>query len=175
MGFRIVMIIFGIVGCAIFFFTFASVRERVTTVFTQATLVESLKSLAKNRPWIIFALNVLVMWGGFFIQTSAIVYYYKAVIGSVSLSVTVATIMSVVPMAANFFVPAFAKRLGKRNLYVSAAAVQSANAVTAIRAMYLYIPMILLVCSIVIMMFYNLDKIYPQIKRELEQRQQNKE
>ena len=175
LGFRIVMIIFGIVGCAIFFFTFASVRERVTTVSTQATLVESLKSLAKNRPWIIFALNVLVMWGGFFIQTSAIVYYYKAVIGSVSLSVTVATIMSVVPMAANFFVPAFAKRLGKRNLYVSAAAVQSANAVTAIRAMYLYIPMILLVCSIVIMMFYNLDKIYPQIKRELEQRQQNKE
>lgn len=168
LGFRIVMIIFGIVGCAIFFFTFASVRERVTTVSTQATLVESLKSLAKNRPWIIFALNVLVMWGGFFIQTSAIVYYYKAVIGSVSLSVTVATIMSVVPMAANFFVPAFAKRLGKRNLYVSAAAVQSANAVTAIRAMYLYIPMILLVCSIVIMMFYNLDKIYPQIKRELE-------
>ena len=268
LGFRIVMIIFGIVGCAIFFFTFASVRERVTTVSTQATLVESLKSLAKNRPWIIFVLNVLAMWGGFFIQTSAIVYYYKAVIGSVSLSVTVATIMSVVPMAANFFVPAFAKRLGKRNLYVSAAAVQlagllviwaagmnhmvilagavvtafgygvkesiyfsmqadpvdygewktgintagslsaingflgkvaqaaaggigglllawggyegsaavqSANAVTAIRAMYLYIPMILLVCSIVIMMFYNLDKIYPQIKRELEQRQQNKE
>ena len=268
LGFRIVMIIFGIVGCAIFFFTFASVRERVTTVSTQAILVESLKSLAKNKPWIIFALNVLVMWGGFFIQTSAIVYYYKAVIGSVSLSVTVATIMSVVPMAANFFVPAFAKRLGKRNLYVSAAAVQlagllviwaagmnhmvilagavvtafgygvkesiyfsmqadpvdygewktgintagslsaingflgkvaqaaaggigglllawggyegsaavqSANAVTAIRAMYLYIPMILLVCSIVIMMFYNLDKIYPQIKRELEQRQQNKE
>ena len=268
LGFRIVMIIFGIVGCAIFFFTFASVRERVTTVSTQATLVESLKSLAKNRPWIIFALNVLVMWGGFFIQTSAIVYYYKAVIGSVSLSVTVATIMSVVPMAANFFVPAFAKRLGKRNLYVSAAAVQlagllviwaagmnhmailagavvtafgygvkesiyfsmqadpvdygewktgittagslsaingflgkvaqaaaggigglllawggyegsaavqNANAVTAIRAMYLYIPMILLVCSIVIMMFYKLDKIYPQIKRELEQRQQNKE
>lgn len=35
--------------------------------------------------------------------------------------------------------------------------------------------MILLVCSIVIMMFYKLDKIYPQIKRELEQRQQNKE
>ena len=240
----------------------------MTTVSTQATLVESLKSPAKNRPWIIFALNVLVMWGGFFIQTSAIVYYYKAVIGSVSLSVTVATIMSVVPMAANFFVPAFAKRLGKRNLYVSAAAVQlagllviwaagmnhmvilagavvtafgygvkesiyfsmqadpvdygewktgintagslsaingflgkvaqaaaggigglllawggyegsaavqNANAVTAIRAMYLYIPMILLVCSIVIMMFYKLDKIYPQIKRELEQRQQNKE
>ena len=127
LGFRIVMIIFGIVGCAIFFFTFASVRERVTTVSTQATLVESLKSLAKNRPWIIFALNVLVMWGGFFIQTSAIVDYYKALIGSVSLSVTVATIMSVVPMAANFFVPAFAKRLGKRNLYVSAAAVQLAG------------------------------------------------
>lgn len=264
LGFRIVMIIFGIAGCALFFFTFATVRERVTTTATKATLKESLVSLTKNKPWMVFALNILFMWGGFFIQTSAIVYYYTTVVGSKSLSVTIATIMSVVPMLANFLVPALAKRLGKRNLYVTAAAVQlaglliiwmggmnhpvilagavitalgygikesiyfsmqadpvdygewktgvntagslsaingflgkvaqaaaggisglllawggyqggaaaqSANALTAIRAMYLYIPIIMLVCSIITMCFYRLDKIYPQIKAELEARQ----
>lgn len=264
LGFRIVMIIFGIAGCALFFFTFAAVRERVTTTATKATLKESLVSLTKNKPWMVFALNILFMWGGFFIQTSAIVYYYTTVVGSKSLSVTIATIMSVVPMLANFLVPALAKRLGKRNLYVTAAAVQlaglliiwmggmnhpvilagavitalgygikesiyfsmqadpvdygewktgvntagslsaingflgkvaqaaaggisglllawggyqggaaaqSANALTAIRAMYLYIPIIMLVCSIITMCFYRLDKIYPQIKAELEARQ----
>lgn len=268
LGFRIVMIIFGIAGCALFFFTFATVRERVTTTATKATLKESLVSLTKNKPWMVFALNILFMWGGFFIQTSAIVYYYTTVVGSKSLSVTIATIMSVVPMLANFLVPALAKRLGKRNLYVTAAAVQlaglliiwiggmnhpvilagavttalgygikesiyfsmqadpvdygewktgvntagslsaingflgkvaqaaaggisglllawggyqggtaaqSANALTAIRAMYLYIPIIMLVCSIITMCFYRLDKIYPQIKAELEARQKGED
>lgn len=265
LGFRIVMIVFGIIGCLIFFFTFATVRERVTTTATKATLGESLKSLGKNKPWLIFALNIIFMRGGFFIQTGAIVFYYTAVIGSRTLSVTIATIMSIVPMFANFLVPALAKRLGKRNLYVSAAtvqlagliliwiagmnqpliligavvtalgygikesiyfsmqadpvdygewktgvntagslsaingflgkvaqaaaggisglllawgsyeggaAVQTANALTAIKTMYLYIPMVMIVCSIITMLFYNLDKIYPEIKAELEKRQE---
>lgn len=264
LGFRIVMIIFGIVGCLLFFFTFAAVKERVKTISTKATLKESLVSLSKNKPWLIFAVNILFMWGGYFIQTSAIVYYYTTVVGSKNLSVTIATIMSIVPMLANFLVPSLAKRLGKRNLYISAAivqllglviiwlgalnqpiiiagaiitalgygikesiyfsmqadpvdygewktgvntagslsaingflgkvaqaaaggisglllswgqysggaAVQTAEALIAIKAMYLYIPMLMLICSIITMLFYNLDKIYPQIKAELEQRQ----
>lgn len=264
LGFRIVMIIFGIAGCLLFFFTFAAVKERVKTISTKATLKESLVSLSKNKPWLIFAVNILFMWGGYFIQTSAIVYYYTTVVGSKNLSVTIATIMSIVPMLANFLVPSLAKRLGKRNLYISAAivqllglviiwlgglnqpiiiagaiitalgygikesiyfsmqadpvdygewktgvntagslsaingflgkvaqaaaggisglllswgqysggaAVQTAEALIAIKAMYLYIPMLMLICSIITMLFYNLDKIYPQIKAELEQRQ----
>lgn len=267
-GFRIVMIIFGFIGCAVFFFAFATVRERVSTAATKATLKESLASLAKNKPWLIFAVNVLFMWGGFFIQTSAIVYYYTSVIGSKSLSVTIATIMSIVPMFANFLVPVLAKRLGKRNLYLTAAAVQlsglvliwtaglnhtwilggafitafgygikesiyfsmqadpvdygewktgvntagslsaingflgkvaqaaaggvsglllswggyvggaetqTTQALTAIKAMYLYIPVALLICSIITMCFYHLDKIYPQLKKELEQRQKGED
>lgn len=263
LGFRIVMIIFGFFGCLLFFFTFVNVKERVDPAVKSATLKESLVSLSKNKPWLIFALNILFMWTGFFIQTSAIVYYYTAVIGSKELSVTIATIMSIVPMAANFLVPALAKRMGKRNLYVTSAAiqlaglvfiflaganhaailagaavtalgygmkesiyfsmqadpvdygqwktgvntagslsaingflgkvaqaiaggisgallawgaykggaaVQTAQAVLAIKSMYLYIPMALLVCSIATMLFYNLDSIYPKIKAELDSR-----
>ena len=54
--------------------------------------------------------------------------------------------------------------------YQGGASEQSSNAVLAIKAMYLYIPMLLLICSIVTMMFYNLDKIYPQIKAVLDSR-----
>ena len=263
LGFRIVMIIFGFIGCLLFFFTFATVKERVNTAAESVSLKESLMSLGKNKPWLIFALNIIFMWTGFFLQTSAIVYYYTAVIGSKELSVTIATIMSIVPMAANFLVPALAGRMGKRNLYVGSAAIQlaglvvilfagknhgailagavvtalgygmkesiyfsmqadpvdygewktgvntagslsaingflgkvaqaaaggisgvllawgayqggasaqSSNAVLAIKAMYLYIPMLLLICSIVTMLFYNLDKIYLQIKAVLDSR-----
>lgn len=58
--------------------------------------------------------------------------------------------------------------------YDSTAVTQTAEALTAIKAMYLYIPMILLVCSIVTMHFYKLDKQFPQIQKELEDRRKGK-
>ena len=134
LGFRIVMIIFGFIGCLLFFFTFATVKERINTAAESVSLKESLMSLGKNKPWLIFALNIIFMWTGFFLQTSAIVYYYTAVIGSKELSVTIATIMSIVPMAANFLVPALAGRMGKRNLYVGSAAIQLAGLVVILFA-----------------------------------------
>ncbi len=54
--------------------------------------------------------------------------------------------------------------------YSGEAAVQTAEALTSIKMMYLYIPMALLVCSIVTMCFYKLDKQFPQIQAELEAR-----
>ena len=54
--------------------------------------------------------------------------------------------------------------------YDSEAAVQPANALTAIKIMYIYAPVILLVCSVITMSFYKLDKQFPQIQKELEER-----
>lgn len=54
--------------------------------------------------------------------------------------------------------------------YDSTAAVQTAEALVAIKAMYLYIPILLLICSIITMSFYKLDKQFPQIQAELEKR-----
>ena len=54
--------------------------------------------------------------------------------------------------------------------YNSDAAVQTAEALTAIKAMYIYIPLILLICSLVTMSFYKLDKQFPEIQADLETR-----
>lgn len=264
LGFRVVMGIFGVVGCLCFFLTFALVREKNLQETTkQATLRETVTSLAHNTPWKLFALNILFMWTGYFIQSSALVYYYKYYVGSTALSSLVATIMTMVPMVANLTVPFLAKRLGKRNLYSTAAAVQliglviiliadlntniiivgafisacgygikesiyfsmqadpvdygewktgvqaagtlssvngflgkvaqaaaggisglllawgaydatavaqTTNALLAIKAMYIYIPIILLICSIATMSFYKLDKQFPEIQKDLEER-----
>lgn len=264
LGFRVVMGIFGIVGCICFFLTFALVREEnLQTTDKNATLKETVKSLAVNTPWKLFALNILFMWTGYFIQSSALVYYYKYYVGSTEMASLIATIMTMIPMAVNLTVPFFAKKLGKRNLYSSAAmvqlaglaviwlgdlnmtlviigavisacgygikesiyfsmqadpvdygewktrvqaagtlssingflgkvaqaaaggisgvllawggyqstaAVQTAEAITAMKAMYLYIPMVLLICSVITMSFYQLDEQFPQIQAELEER-----
>lgn len=261
-GFKIVMAIFGAIGCLFFFYTFASIRETTNLSDSKATLKQVIIALKQNKPWRIFALNILFMWTGFFIQTSALVFYYSIVIGSAALSVSVATIMSVVPMLANFLVPFLAKRLGKRNLYVVSSIIQALGiivillgglnhfviligagisasgygikesiyfsmqadpvdysmwktginvsgslsaingflgkvaqaiagglagallawgnyqpgtniqdplALIAIKGMYAYIPLFLIVCSVITMIFYNLDKIYPTIAKDLEE------
>lgn len=265
-GFRWVMLIFGIIGTLVFFFTFFNVREiNHPAVEKKTGLKDALHSLVHNGPWLIFALNILMMFGGLFIQNGALVYYYTAVIGSRDLSITVASIMSIVPVFANVLVPFFARKIKKRTLfelsagiqvlglliiwasglntagictgafisafgsgvktaiyfsmqadpvdyglwktgvdtagtlsavngflgkvamaaaggisgllidwggYVGGAQVQTSGALEAIRWMYLYLPLILNLLSMVIMMFYKLDDIYPQIRRELDERKQ---
>ena len=264
LGFRVVMGVFGVIGTLCFFLTFALVRENnLQEDGKSVSLKEAVGSLAVNTPWKLFALNIMFMWTGFFIQSAALIYYYKYYVGSTYLTSLVATIMTMVPMVANLFVPFLAKRLGKRNLYsVSAACqliglviiwlgdkstsiiiagafisaagygvkesiyfsmqadpvdygewktgvqaagllssvngflgkvaqavaggiggmllawgmynaeaeTQTAEALAAIKAMYLYIPMVLLVCSIITMSFYKLDEQFPQIQAEIAQR-----
>lgn len=264
LGFRIVMGLFGVIGCISFFLTFLLVREdNLIENEKTATLKETMVSLAHNKPWKLFALNILFMWTGYFLQSSALIYYYSYQIGDKSMAALVATIMSLVPMLANLSVPFLSKRLGKRNLYsisvfvqflgliiimfagawttgivlgavvsaigygakesiyfsmqadpvdysewksgihiagtlssvngflgkvaqalaggisgmflalggyVNGAAIQSANTLMAINAMYLYIPMILLILSMITMHFYDLDQQLSQIQEELRQR-----
>lgn len=268
-GFRIVMGTFGIIGCICFFLTFILVRENnMYQNAKEASIKETLQSLTSNTPWKLFALNILFMWTGYFLQSAALVYYYKYYVGSTFLSTLVATIMTMVPMVANLVVPFLAKRTGKRNLYSlsatiqligiiiifigdlniniiligafisacgygmkesiyfsmqadpvdygewktgvqaagtlssingflgklsqaiagwisgillswgaydSTASVQTSNALIAIKAMYIYIPIILLVCSIIVMSFYKLDTEFPLIQKELSEKRNLKE
>lgn len=130
LGFRIVMLIFGIIGTLIFFFTFFSVREINPPVQEKkAGLKDALSSLMHNGPWLIFALNILVMFGGIFIQNGALVYYYTSVVGSKSLSIGIASIMSIVPVFANLTVPWLASKMSKRNLFELSSAIQTAGLV----------------------------------------------
>lgn len=269
LGFRFVMGLFGIIGCICFFLTFLLVKEEnIGRVEKSATLKETLKSLYHNKPWKLFALNIMFMWTGFFLQSSALIYYYSYYVGSKSMAALVATIMSLVPMAANLTVPFLSKRMGKRNLYsasaciqflglmlimvagkselgilagavlsaigygakesiyfsmqadpvdysewksglhiagtlssvngflgkvaqacaggisgmflalggyVNGAAIQSTETLLAIKAMYLYIPMVLLICSIITMHFYTLDKELPEIQESLRKKHQASE
>lgn len=264
LGFRLVMGIFGIVGCLCFFLTFLLVKEEnLSNVQRSVSFKETVRSLKDNQPWRVFALNILFMWGGYFLQSSALIYYYSYYVGDKSMATLVATIMTMIPILANMMVPYVAKRLGKRNLYslsagiqmvgiiiilfaqtayvwiiigacisavgygakesiyfsmqadpvdygewksgvqiagtlssvngflgkvaqalaggvsgvflalgkyTTGSVVQSGEAIFAIKAMYLYIPMLLLLCSMITMHFYTLDNDLPRIQEELKRR-----
>lgn len=264
LGFRFVMGLFGVIGCICFFLTFLLVKENnLVQSEKTATLKETVKSLFQNKPWKLFALNILFMWTGYFLQSSALIYYYRYSLQKNEMAAVVATIMSIVPMFANLFVPFLSRQLGKRNLYsvtafiqmaglivimlsgtndamiifgaiisaagygakesiyfsmqadpvdygewktgiqasgtlssingflgkvaqaiagglsglllaiggyVNGAAIQSTQTIIPINAMYLYIPIILLICSMITMHFYTLDKELPSIQKDLKTR-----
>lgn len=54
--------------------------------------------------------------------------------------------------------------------YVAGANVQSVSAIFAIKALYIYLPMVLTVIQIVVLLRYKLDKEYPSILQELTDR-----
>lgn len=47
---------------------------------------------------------------------------------------------------------------------------QSAKALMAIKANFIFIPLVMIVLSVFIMYFYNLDKIYPEIQKKLKEK-----
>ena len=58
--------------------------------------------------------------------------------------------------------------------YVSQSNVQSESTITAIKVVFIYIPMILTILGTVMISFYKLDSEYPKIIKELDERRKNK-
>ena len=261
LGFRIVMMIFGVIGCLVFFFCFFNTKERVNTYSEKVSLKANISCLLHNTPWKLFALNIVWFFGGYVIQAGAVIYYFTYVVGNESLVQVVATITTLVPIIANLCAPFLVKLTSKRHLMtnivhslgllliffggtnvpvlltaavIAAAgyglkismhfamqpdpvdygewksgvntagtlsavngfigklgmaiasslgaallafggfdadlAVQTATAQNYIAAMYIWVPIVMNVASMITMSFYNLDKIYPNIIKELDER-----
>jgi len=57
--------------------------------------------------------------------------------------------------------------------YNAAAVVQGEPALLAMKAMYIYVPLILFLIAAVVLYFTNIDKIYPEMMKDLEQRRKD--
>ena len=263
LGFRIVMIIFGVIGCLVFFFCFFNTKERVMVQAEKVSLKANISCLLHNGPWKLFALNIVWFFGGYVIQASAVIYYFTYVVQNTSMVQIVATITTLVPIVTNLLAPFLVKLTSKRNLMIGGSmvhagglliiffggtnvpvliggavvaaagyglkgnmhfamqpdpvdygewksgvntagtlsavngfigkvgmaiassigaallqfggfdavlSVQSATAQSYITTMYIWVPIVMNIATIITMMFYNLDKIYPQIIKELDER-----
>lgn len=60
--------------------------------------------------------------------------------------------------------------------YDGTAAVQSASAIFAIKSLFLYLPFVITIVVLIIWyLFMGIDKIYPTVRRELDERRKNAE
>lgn len=263
LGFRMVMILFGVIGCLVLFFCFCNTREQITEAQEEVSLKKNILSLLHNGPWKLFALNIIWFFGGYTIQAGAVIYYFTYVVQNESLVQIVATITTLVPIITNLCAPLLVRLTYKRNLMIAGnvihiggllmiffggtnvpvllagaviaaagyglkgsmhfamqpdpvdygewksgvntagtlsavngfigkvgmavassvgaallaaggfdeyAAVQTVKAQNFITMMYIWVPVVMNIGSIVTMAFYKLDKIYPDIRKSLEER-----
>ena len=124
-GFRMVMLIFGIAGCLIFFFCFMNTKEIIREQTEKVSLKSSLKCLVGNKSWLLFALNILWLFGGMIIQAGAVIYYFTYNMNNKALVSIAATITTLVPIVTNLCVPFLVKFISKRNLMISGAVINA--------------------------------------------------
>lgn len=154
LGFRIVMMIFGVVGCLVFFFCFFNTKERVTIKQEKVSLKANISCLLHNKPWKLFAL-----------QPDPVDYgEWKSGVNTAGTLSAVNGFIGKVGMAIASSIGAALLQFGGFDANL---ATQTATAQTYITAMYIWVPIITNIATIITMMFYDLDKIYPQIVKEL--------
>jgi sugar (glycoside-pentoside-hexuronide) transporter len=126
-GFFWTIVIFAIVGTMMFFVTFKTVEEKVKIRQEKITVKQAFSTLKGNTPWYIFAFNILFMWGSYFFQQGALIYYFTYNVGRADLAAIVASIMAFVPIIGTFITPLFAKRMFKRTVFMIASTINLAG------------------------------------------------
>lgn len=77
LGFRLTMAIFAIVSVALFWFTYATTKERIKLKPHDSTVRKDLGLLIKNYSWIILALACIVILVGLVSRFGSIIFYVK--------------------------------------------------------------------------------------------------
>ncbi|MGM0900647.1 MAG: glycoside-pentoside-hexuronide (GPH):cation symporter [Bacillota bacterium] len=133
-GFFWTMVIFSSIACLFFFFTFKNVEEKVQVQMEKVTVKQAFSALKGNKPYYIFALNILFMWGSYFFQQGALIYYFTYNLNRPDLVGLIAGIGSFVPIAGTFLTPIIAKKMFKRTLFMIASVVNLVGILTMLFA-----------------------------------------
>ena len=117
-GFLFTAIIFGIIATFFLIVSFKNVEEKITIQQERMTLTRAWKGLKDNTPWKIFATNIFLMWGAFFLQTGSLVYFFNYYVESENLTAIIAGISTFVPLIGTLTVPLLANYMKKRHVYL---------------------------------------------------------
>ncbi len=123
-GYLMTMTIWAVVAALLFLFSFKNVEERVEVAQAKhVNLVTAYRSLKENGPWKVFALNIVFMWGAFFFQGGALIYYVTYNLQQPELVSVIAGITAFVPMIGTVAAPLLSKRMLKIRVYQIASVV----------------------------------------------------
>lgn len=117
-GFLYTAIIFGIIATFFLIISFKNVEEKIHINQEKMTLTRAWQGLKDNMPWKVFAFNIFLMWGAFFLQTGSLVYFFNYYVQSTELTAIIAGISTFIPLLGTLTVPFLANYLKKRYIYL---------------------------------------------------------
>lgn len=117
LGWQLTMLFWGIAASVLLVITFFNTRERVTAVATtQPRIMDDLKDLVSNVPWIaVFVLNLMVMVL-LTLRTSTTLYYFKYYVGKPDFSAQFLPIFMLSAVAGAFTTPFLLRCFQKKTL-----------------------------------------------------------
>lgn len=119
LGWQLTMVFWGIAASILFLTTFLNTKERVTAVATtQPKIMDDLKDLISNVPWIaVFLLNLIVMIL-LTLRTSTTLYYFKYYVGKPDFSAQFLPLFMLSAVAGAFATPFFVRFFEKKALLI---------------------------------------------------------
>jgi GPH family glycoside/pentoside/hexuronide:cation symporter len=81
-GYPLAMTVFAVAAGALFFFTFATTKERVQPPKERSSIGRDIKDLLKNRPWVVLCSMGLMTLIYVSIKNGAMLYYFKYYVGN---------------------------------------------------------------------------------------------
>ena len=128
-GFLYTAILFGCIATFFLLVSFRNVEERIQVIQDRMTIKKAWEGLKDNGPWKVFATNIFFMWGAFFFQTGALVYFFTYQIGDADVTAAAAGITTFVPLLGTLTVPWLAARMKKINVYLVSSMINLAGMV----------------------------------------------
>jgi len=126
-GFLYTAILFGCVASFFLLVSFKFVEEKIQVTQETMTIKRAWAGLKDNGPWKVFATNIIFMWGAFFFQTGALVYFFTYQVGNAEITAAAAGISTFVPLLGTLTVPWLAARIKKINVYLFASLINLAG------------------------------------------------
>lgn len=126
-GFLYTALLFGCIASFFLLLSFRYVEERVQVSQARMTLKTAWQGLKDNTPWKVFAINIFFMWGAYFLQTGALIYFFTYLPGHSGITALAAGISTFVPLIGTLTVPWLAARMKKIRVYQLACAINLAG------------------------------------------------
>ncbi|WP_439102232.1 MFS transporter [Congregibacter sp.] len=80
-GFRLTMIIFAVLSVLLFWFTFATTKERVVPHVVRSNVRLDVKTLLSNGPWAVLFASAIVTLMNIAVRNGSLLYYFKYYVG----------------------------------------------------------------------------------------------
>lgn len=147
-GYMMTAVVYGIIAVPMFLAVFFTARENIQPVHApeKFSLGKTVSNLVGNKYLMILMLIMTLQMTAFMGRIAVTAYYVIYCLGSFTLISLIMTIPSIGGIIGSFFVPFFAKRIGKRNVLMYSMIIQGIGLMIIYLAPFNNITMVLVGC-----------------------------